>query len=956
MSQLMDYAGYLVEEIGPRPAGTEEEQRAALYITEQFQKEAGFTANIEEFNSSSNFTNGRAILAVVMVVVTVLAMIFPVLNIPAFILGCAAAVIYALEETGRTIISRYLSHDVSQNVVAKYQPNFEESMGGGRRGRSRKVVLVAHYDTGRVTPTLVERLRSTGLPLPLACVVAMAAAAFFLLIRIFVAPGGGMGLLVLNVLSIIALLVCLLPIVHAVLMARAAYNEGANNNATGTAALIEVARRISRGSVSEADLAEAADDDVRIHGEQAAREAGLIPEGAQIRYEAEQLTPPAELGAYDDEERLLAAKAAIAAFTGMPVERKVYGSVADKLVNTRADGSRAEYADKGTWDDGGRAFAPTPHSDDVAMPAQDEYDEAQGFDEHDEADGFENAPSWFVSAQQNAKKAAADHPSEPVEIQRSKYTEAIEGAERERAERMREADEAEQAQLEEARRQREQEVRAALEASAAQKMRAAQMAIDEAAYEAEPAAAEDFSVPRPAAQSPDSTIAMAAPVPASEILAEAHAELQQAEPVAVPQMSLPVVDDHVQLDQGDATRGRIADLPPIDSPSKPKVASVPEIAPTTNPSRSGLLRRLRTSVPSLSGLINPIPDSSDASSAPDDNASRATRRSVAKSVPNVVEVPDVAEPAPSRPSRQPDAFEVPEVASSQPVAAPVAREAQPQTHQFEVPRSRAGSLLSRRKSSDDMTQSPQEWLDVDDNFDARTVGRERGGWESFRDDQYFDDDAFDDVSTSDGGRRSGGNWQGGAYSRMQLGHVNMLSGAEEEEPPAPMVEPMDAEAARSLTGEIEQIYHFRNPLFNNEVWFVAMGADGENHNGVRAFLDEHHDELRGAMVIEVESLGAGQLSVAKEEGRVRKVNASSRVKRFARKAVASTGIVLDEVSLAGTDSIASIVQEGGFQAMHLFGAEDGRPALKGSADDVLENIDELAFDDNVNFIFELLKS
>ena len=34
---------------------------------------------------------------------------------------------------------------------------------------------------------------------------------------------------------------------------------------------------------------------------------------------------------------------------------------------------------------------------------------------------------------------------------------------------------------------------------------------------------------------------------------------------------------------------------------------------------------------------------------------------------------------------------------------------------------------------------------------------------------------------------------------------------------------------------------------------------------------------------------------------------------------------------------------------------DGKPALKNSADDVLENIDELLFDDNVNFVFELLK-
>ena len=164
-----------------------------------------------------------------------------------------------------------------------------------------------------------------------------------------------------------------------------------------------------------------------------------------------------------------------------------------------------------------------------------------------------------------------------------------------------------------------------------------------------------------------------------------------------------------------------------------------------------------------------------------------------------------------------------------------------------------------------------------------------------------------------------------------------------------------AEKDASLTGEIEQIYHFRNPQFNTEIWFVAIGSDSESHDGMRAFLAEHRDELRGSMIIEIESLGAGDLSVASAEGRIRKVSASSRIKRYTRSAIASTGVALDEVSLVGTDSIASMAQKSGLQAMHLFGAENGKPALKNSADDVLENIDELLFDDNVNFVFELLK-
>ena len=49
MPEIVDHVAYLSQEIGPRPAGTEEEQQAALYITEQMQKEAGLSAVIEDF-------------------------------------------------------------------------------------------------------------------------------------------------------------------------------------------------------------------------------------------------------------------------------------------------------------------------------------------------------------------------------------------------------------------------------------------------------------------------------------------------------------------------------------------------------------------------------------------------------------------------------------------------------------------------------------------------------------------------------------------------------------------------------------------------------------------------------------------------------------------------------------------------------------------------------------------
>ena len=68
----------------------------------------------------------------------------------------------------------------------------------------------------------------------------------------------------------------------------------------------------------------------------------------------------------------------------------------------------------------------------------------------------------------------------------------------------------------------------------------------------------------------------------------------------------------------------------------------------------------------------------------------------------------------------------------------------------EMPKSRMRRLLDRfRRKKDEAESTPQEWLDVDESFDARTVGAERGGWESFREDattQMDFQDGFADGS------------------------------------------------------------------------------------------------------------------------------------------------------------------------------------------------------------------
>ncbi|MBO4352335.1 MAG: hypothetical protein J5818_02450 [Eggerthellaceae bacterium] len=916
MAQPLEHVEYLSKEIGARPAGTEEEQSAALYIADQLQKEANFHAEIEEFTSSSNFPFVQAICCAVIIVVSVLAMVVPALAIPAFVLAAASAAVFVLEAFDRPILTRALARSASQNVVAKYQPNVDAD-SSKKGARSRKIVLVAHYDSGKVKPALLERIESFGLPWGLICAAGTVVAAVLLLLRVFIGGIGGAGAVVLNVLTVLALIVALLPIVKAVLLQMAPYNEGANNNASGVAAMMEVARRISRGSVSEADLADEAEG-VAIHGEAAAIANGLVPEGAEIHYEAERLTPP-DIEPLDDEERLLAAKAAIAALTGKPVERRVYGSVASNLVNSRVAGGAAERPERtaGAADDEG--VVEKPAAEDVEKPeetpevvqeAQDVQDEPQVEEPVDS--GFENAPGWFVTAQQKAKRPTG----ETGPIQRSRYVDAIEAAEREMAERERIRQEEEKA--------REEEERLAREAAAREAIAAAVVTVPESEKQPEEIATSYVEVepiglePEPVEDAqltmplPNETVAVE-PINTAELAAELAAERQK------PTFDVPPIDEPPAAER----RRRVDSLPAIDERPKPKEEPLA-------PSRSGLFRMLRADVPSMSGVIRMQEAGEDVSQKP-------VKRAAPEKIPAI------------QPVEEPDQqAEVDYDMEMGYIDAPAA-DLYAEPYEDRYVESNEAPYGYPQDEWDDGWQERRGPERRDDQYDDQ-YGDPYGNEEE--DDEYYESRRSSRSKSRGDGKRKR-RWFGGAFSRVRLGHVDTRSGEDSQaDEPDEMIE---IEEDVAVADEIEKIYHFRNPLYSTEIWFVAIGSDTDAHDGALAFVNEHQSELRGAMVIEVESLGLGKLCVASEEGRFRKVNASSRIKRYMRNAQAATGITPGSVSLAGSDSIASVIQKAGFQAMHLFGEEDGKPALKGSADDVLENIDEDLLDDNVNFLMELLK-
>ena len=92
MSTPIDHIAYLSQEVGPRPAGTEEEQQAALYITERFQKESHLPVEIEDFTCNANPLMPKLICYAVTIVATTMmpSMMKSITQTPALSMAAAA--------------------------------------------------------------------------------------------------------------------------------------------------------------------------------------------------------------------------------------------------------------------------------------------------------------------------------------------------------------------------------------------------------------------------------------------------------------------------------------------------------------------------------------------------------------------------------------------------------------------------------------------------------------------------------------------------------------------------------------------------------------------------------------------------------------------------------------------------------------------------------------------------
>jgi hypothetical protein len=232
--------------------------------------------------------------------------------------------------------------------------------------------------------------------------------------------------------------------------------------------------------------------------------------------------------------------------------------------------------------------------------------------------------------------------------------------------------------------------------------------------------------------------------------------------------------------------------------------------------------------------------------------------------------------------------------------------------------------FGRKERTKEEDADVKGWLGVDDEFDARKAGRDIGSWDNFGKDDD-DDDA------------GGLGWKGGWAGDDPIGDDDFAAN----------------EAARIRRRVTESS---DRDLTEKEVWFVATGAEEVGTSGMEAFLEVYGEEVRDALIINLDNVGSGQLSWVTSEGLARRHRANQRLVGLARRVSRERDILVKPRAWGGlsTDATPALVR--GYKAMTLMGFDaQGVPANWHWSTDVTENIELEVVDVAVELVTEMIR-
>ncbi|MDR0347843.1 MAG: hypothetical protein LBH56_05675, partial [Coriobacteriales bacterium] len=239
MAQLIEYVDELVQEVGPRPAGTQQEHQAAELIAARLD-EFGMKVDIEEFACVRNLGWVRALYYALCVGGAALSIFSGTLRVIGILLIVASVVLMFLDYLGKNPLFSLFKNSLSQNVIARHTPP-----GAEPSKRNRKIVILAHYDSTRMmlqaAPPVVSYYALLRRIVRVAMVVLIGVALLALV------PFPEIGQTIIKVLTIAVAVIVLLALLVELINCVMPYNQGVNCNASSVGVLYGLADALAGG-------------------------------------------------------------------------------------------------------------------------------------------------------------------------------------------------------------------------------------------------------------------------------------------------------------------------------------------------------------------------------------------------------------------------------------------------------------------------------------------------------------------------------------------------------------------------------------------------------------------------------------------------------------------------------------------------------------------------------------
>lgn len=952
MANTKKYLSHLLQNTGITPACSEEERAAADVIAKIF-TDHGFTPEVQEFSASGTAKVVQAALGIAVFIGAVLMGIGGPVGVVGMLLALAAAVLFVLERSGKPILSALGSGGLSQNVIA-----YHRASGPLASPRNRPVVVVAHYDSPREDLLAREPFAAYKPIIVKLLPFAMVAPAVIAVVRMLPVPGAAKA-----VLWVIAILASLIPLANGVAIIAnrfvLPYTTGSVSNKSSVAAMLGVMDAVAPYELGEEFPHDTPADEYFDEQQRILEEAIAAAEAAAAAEAEAAMAYPHELEERDGEEAD-GEDAETAEELGEPVDEDVPLTGEDDAFLSASVSDEEPPAD----DLGSTAMMSVEDIDAGATIST----EPIGIDPSDE-DGSElelidtEGVVLEVPADSDEAQREAEQGRDVVDDEQAD-NEAFAG---EQAEFDLDAVQPEPRplfHLNDAGNVRfgvevirglgmlpdscaityengtdvEEEQLTAFEVQHEDDLWSPELAggVDDDACESDdPAAFEGIEDDDEFAEADvecaetdnDAPVVQAEDADGFDGVLEAEYEvIDEDEDVLADncEEDADMASDDMTIEDGESTDGDVDDVDEtshfdgvvvedddesIESVDLSGTVAMPVVRPVETV--DSLMAQIDSATPVRPQRPISVPSTAD---APQPHTPQTANRASLFDLPDPSAAPldPFATPAPpvtseAEVSRDADnsarearsAFTV--VSSTEPVVENVDEGPFETIHApapvQEKPRRGLSRFFGRKKKNDD---SMSDWLGVDDSFDARSSGSDIGSWDNFDDD-----------------------WKGGAAG---------YDGATEEEMREAIADMGDEE------------------LLGHDIWFVATGASESGNAGVKAFLDAHRDKLRGVFLINLESVGAGQLAMLATEGEERVLKGDKRIMKLVQQVSSDFHRECATVDMPYVTTDAHVAMEMSLRSLTIGGIEGTGFALSHTEEDQPYNVDT----DNVAFVSDVV--